>query len=407
MAKTINYSEVLKSKRLMVGVLSVSFLLSAGNAISGTIPAMEEAFSNISKANIETLTTIPTAGIMLGTVLSGVFSNYLGKKKSVLAGLIIALVGGVIPAFLPQYWPIFISRFLFGMGMGIFNPLSVSYITDLYVGDRQRSLLGYRNAVSNLGDTIMLFVAGILITFGWNVTYLVFFALLIPIVLIILFVPKEFDNFDIRNSALDENGQISDNVSDVKPSTNLKVIEVGVVFMVITMLYNAIPLKFASYIVTEHIGTASTATWIFSFLVLAGIFSGVLFEKISKVFKRLTVFVFEIVIGVAYITIAFTYNTPLLTALVLISGFGWGIINPALTARLVDVSPINSMNLSTSIIVIFISVGSLISPYFFAMFAGLFGNDSAAFAIVVGGALYVVMAVLDFIKIKKNKELSI
>lgn len=86
MSKTINYSEVLKSKRLMVGVLSVSFLLSAGNAVSGTIPAMEEAFSNISKANIETLTTIPTAGIMLGTVLSGVFSNYLGKKKSVLAG---------------------------------------------------------------------------------------------------------------------------------------------------------------------------------------------------------------------------------------------------------------------------------------------------------------------------------
>lgn len=176
MSKIINYSEVLESKRLMVGVLSVSFLLSAGNAISGTIPAMEEAFSNISKANIETLTTIPTAGIMLGTVLSGVFSNYLGKKKSVLAGLIIALVGGVIPAFLPQYWPIFISRFLFGVGMGIFNPLSVSYITDLYVGDRQRSLLGYRNAVSNLGDTIMLFVAGILITFGWNITYLVFFA---------------------------------------------------------------------------------------------------------------------------------------------------------------------------------------------------------------------------------------
>lgn len=66
MSKIINYSEVLESKRLMVGVLSVSFLLSAGNAISGTIPAMEEAFSNISKANIETLTTIPTAGIMLG-----------------------------------------------------------------------------------------------------------------------------------------------------------------------------------------------------------------------------------------------------------------------------------------------------------------------------------------------------
>ena len=154
----------------MVGVLSMSFLLSASNAISGTIPAMEEAFSNVSKANVELLTTIPTAGVMVGTVLTGVFSNYLGKKKSVLAGLIIAMISGIVPAFLPQYWPIFISRFMFGVGMGIFNPLSVSYITDLYEGDRQRSLLGYRNAASNLGDTIMLFIAGILITFSWNTT---------------------------------------------------------------------------------------------------------------------------------------------------------------------------------------------------------------------------------------------
>lgn len=403
----MNLSKTLQSKRLMVGVLSMSFLLSASNAISGTIPAMEEAFSNISKANVELLTTIPTAGVMVGTVLTGVFSNYLGKKKSVLAGLIIALISGIVPAFLPQYWPIFISRFMFGVGMGIFNPLSVSYITDLYEGDRQRSLLGYRNAASNLGDTIMLFIAGILITFSWNTTYLVFLVLLVPIVLIIAFVPKEFDNFNIKSSTLDEDGQIHADTSAIKPSTNLKVIVLGVVFMLISMFYNVIALKFASYIVTEHIGTASTATWIFSFLVLAAIFSGILFEKISKVTKRLTVFFFEAIIGVAYIAIAFVHNIPLLMALVLISGFAWGIINPALTARLVDVSPANSMNLSTSIIVIFINVGFLISPYFFALFAGAFGNDSAAFAIIIGGVLYAVMAVLDLITVKKDKELSI
>ena len=403
----MNLSKTLQSKRLMVGVLSMSFLLSASNAISGTIPAMEEAFSNVSKANVELLTTIPTAGVMVGTVLTGVFSNYLGKKKSVLAGLIIALISGIVPAFLPQYWPIFISRFMFGVGMGIFNPLSVSYITDLYEGDRQRSLLGYRNAASNLGDTIMLFIAGILITFSWNTTYLVFLVLLVPIVLIIAFVPKEFDNFNIKSSTLDEDGQIHADTSAIKPSTNLKVIVLGVVFMLISMFSNVIALKFASYIVTEHIGTASTATWIFSFLVLAAIFSGILFEKISKVTKRLTVFFFEAIIGVAYIAIAFVHNIPLLMALVLISGFAWGIINPALTARLVDVSPANSMNLSTSIIVIFINVGFLISPYFFALFAGAFGNDSAAFAIIIGGVLYAVMAVLDLITVKKDKELSI
>lgn len=403
----MDINKALQSKRLMIGVLSMSFLLSASNAISGTIPAMEEAFSNVSKANVELLTTIPTAGVMVGTVLTGVFSNYLGKKKSVLSGLFIALIAGILPAFFPEYWPILISRFFFGVGMGIFNPLSVSYITDLYEGDRQRSLLGYRNAASNLGDTIMLFLAGILIAFSWNTTYLVFLVLLVPIVLITMFVPKEFDNFNIKSSTVDEEGHIHAGEEKTRPSTNVKVIVLGVVFMLISMFYNVIALKFASYVVTEHIGTASTATWIFSFLVLAAIFSGILFERISKITKKLTVFFFEVIIGVAYVAIAFVHNVPALLVLVLVSGFAWGIINPALTSRLVDVSPANSMNLSTSIIVIFINVGFLISPYFFALVAQIFGNDSPVLAIIVGGALYVVMAILDVVSVKTDKQLTI
>ncbi|WEV73179.1 MFS transporter [Bifidobacterium sp. ESL0790] len=391
----------------MVGVLSMSFLLSASNAISGTIPGMEKAFSDISKANVELLTTIPTAGVMVGTVLTGVFSNFLGKKKTVLSGLIIALISGILPTFFPQYWPILVFRFLFGVGMGIFNPLSVSYITDLYEGDRQRRLLGYRNAASNLGDTIMLFIAGFLITFSWNTTYLVFLVLLIPIILIILFVPKEFDNFDINNNAIDEDGTVHVSSKPVKPSTNMKVLFLAVVFLLISLFYNVISLKFANYVVDEHIGDAGTATRIFSFLVLAAIFSGILFERISKVTKRLTVFIFEIIIGVCYVAIAMVHSIPVLMALVLISGFAWGIINPALTSRLADVSPANSMNLSTSIIVITINIGFLISPYFFALFAKLFGNDSPAFAIIVGGVLYLVLAVIDLINVKVDKQLTI
>ncbi|PWG58951.1 MFS transporter [Bifidobacterium catulorum] len=403
----MDIEKTLKSKRLMVGVLSMSFLLSASNAISGTIPAMEEAFSNVSKANVELLTTIPTAGVMVGTVLTGVFSNYLGKKKSVLSGLLIACIAGILPTFFPEYWPILISRFMFGVGMGVFNPLSVSYITDLYEGDRQRSLLGYRQAASNLGDTVMLFIAGLLITISWNATYLVFLVLLVPVVLITLFVPKEFDNFNIKSSSVDEEGHIHAAETSARPSTNWKVIFLAVVFMLISMFYNVIALKFASYVVTNGIGTAATATWIFSFLVLAAIFSGILFEKISKITKRLTVFIFEIVIGVCYVAVAFVHNVPVLMALVLLGGFAWGIINPALTSRLVDVSPANSMNLSTSIIVITINIGFLISPYFFAMFAHLFGNDSPALAIIIGGVLYLVVAAIDLITVKADKQLTI
>ena len=44
----LDVGKALKSKTLVVGVLSMSLLMSASNAVSGTIPAMKEAFSDYS-----------------------------------------------------------------------------------------------------------------------------------------------------------------------------------------------------------------------------------------------------------------------------------------------------------------------------------------------------------------------
>lgn len=396
----LDVGKALKSKTLVVGILSMSLLMSASNAVSGTIPAMKEAFSDYSAANVELLTTVPTIGSMVGTALTGLFANAIGRKKIAMAGFLISAVTGVIPAFFPYYWPILISRMFFGFGSALFVTLSVSYITDLYDGDMQRKLLGWRQAVGNLGDVVLLFVASLLITINWQSTYLIFFLLFVPMVLVGMFIPKEFDNFSIRSALVDKS-------ASQKQTTNWQVLWLAFIFLAVSMIYNVMSIKLASYVVDEGIGSASLATLIFSFLVVATILSGVLFDKVAKVTKRLTVTISEVVIGICFIATALTRNVPLMFALVLIAGFAWGIINPALTARFVDYSPAHSMNLTTSIVIIGINIGCLVSPYFFALTASVFGNSSAGFAIIVGGALYFVMVVIELITLKVDKKLTV
>lgn len=403
----LDVGKALKSKTLVVGVLSMSLLMSASNAVSGTIPAMKEAFSDYSAANVELLTTVPTIGSMVGTALTGLFANAIGRKKIAMAGFLISAVTGVIPAFFPYYWPILISRMFFGFGSALFVTLSVSYITDLYDGDMQRKLLGWRQAVGNLGDVVLLFVASLLITINWQSTYLIFFLLFVPMVLVGMFIPKEFDDFSIRSALVDDEGHVVDKSASQKQTTNWQVLWLAFIFLVVSMIYNVMSIKLASYVVDEGIGSASLATLIFSFLVVATILSGVLFDKVAKVTKRLTVTISEVVIGICFIATALTKNVPLMFALVLIAGFAWGIINPALTARFVDYSPAHSMNLTTSIVIIGINIGCLISPYFFALTASVFGNSSAGFAIIVGGALYFVMVVIELITLKVDKKLTV
>lgn len=388
------------SRMLTIGILSISFLMSVSNAVSGTVPLMQEHFSSMSQASIEMLVVIPTGGVLIGTVISGLISNALGKKNTVLCGLIVSLISGVIPAFIYNYPCLFLSRLFFGVGMGIFTPLSVSYITDVFAEEKRNKLLGWRNSVGAIGDSLMLFIAGFLINISWHTTYLVFFALLIPIVLVQFFVPKELDNIESSNDGKLE--EVSAEVSKKKPTTNLKVIKLAMIFLFCQLFYSAISLKFATYLVQNDIGTAADATRIFGVLVFCSIISGIIFEKIVKVSGKFTVAIFDIVTAAVMMLIPFTTSIPLLLVLVLISGFCNGIINPALTARMVAYSPEGSMNLTTSIIIIGINIGSLVSPYFFQYLGELINNSGAATLIFWGGALYILLALYDVFTVKKD-----
>ena len=386
-----------RSQMLALGNLSISFLMSVSNAVSGTIPLMEKYFSDVSRANVELLIVIPTGGVLLGTVISGLVSNLLGKKYTVIAGLSISLVFGIIPAFIFNYPAILISRAMFGVGMGIFTPLSVSYITDLFPEETRNRLLGWRNSVGAIGDSIMLFIAGFLINISWHTTYLVFLFLLVPILLVMFFVPKHYDNI------VSEDGKEVEEDVKVKPTTNFGVIQLAFIFLLVCLFYSAISLKLASYVVNNHIGSAAAATRIFGFLVLCSIFSGLIFEKIAKWFGKYTVTIFYIITAISMIVMSFTTSIPVLLVLVLAAGFCNGIINPALTARMVHYSPKGSMNFTTSIIIIGINIGFLIAPYFFQFFGEMIGNAGPANMILWSGIFYVLLAVYDLVVVKKDK----
>lgn len=386
-----------RSPMFALGILSISFLMSVSNAVSGTIPLMEKYFSDVSRANIELLIVIPTGGVLLGTVISGLVSNLLGKKYTVIAGLSISLVFGIIPAFIFNYPAILISRAMFGVGMGIFTPLSVSYITDLFPEETRNRLLGWRNSVGAIGDSIMLFIAGFLINISWHTTYLVFLFLLVPILLVMFFVPKHYDNI------VSEDGKEVEEDVKVKPTTNFGVIQLAFIFLLVCLFYSAISLKLASYVVNNHIGSAAAATRIFGFLVLCSIFSGLIFEKIAKWFGKYTVTIFYIITAISMIVMSFTTSIPVLLVLVLAAGFCNGIINPALTARMVHYSPKGSMNFTTSIIIIGINIGFLIAPYFFQFFGEMIGNAGPANMILWSGIFYVLLAVYDLVVVKKDK----
>lgn len=83
-----------------ISLLSISTLLMSAPIIVAALRQIGEQFPNQTKSSIETLLTAPNFGIILGLFISPIIIRYLGKKKTVILGLFIALISGVLPSIL-------------------------------------------------------------------------------------------------------------------------------------------------------------------------------------------------------------------------------------------------------------------------------------------------------------------
>ncbi|BFL71815.1 hypothetical protein [Anaerococcus nagyae] len=61
-----------------------------------------------------------------------------------------------------------------GAGVGLFNGHSANYINIFFEGDEASKLHGIRNSTEFIGQTILLFIAGLLIKIKWTFSFLTY-----------------------------------------------------------------------------------------------------------------------------------------------------------------------------------------------------------------------------------------
>ena len=115
-----------KSWLFKVAILSISLVLVAANAVAGVIPLMEASLPHVSHAAVEGLITAPSITVLIFVIFSSAISDHIGMKNTVLLGLLITGVAGIMPMFTSSYWVILAARLGFGAGLGLFNSIAYS-----------------------------------------------------------------------------------------------------------------------------------------------------------------------------------------------------------------------------------------------------------------------------------------
>lgn len=75
-------------------------------------------------------------------------------------GLIIFLIGGVGPQFMPTIELLILFRLILEAGIGILMPLSQSLIYDYFTGKERTKMMGFNSVFGNLGAIVSMLSAG-------------------------------------------------------------------------------------------------------------------------------------------------------------------------------------------------------------------------------------------------------
>lgn len=370
-----------------ISILGISLMLTSSQAINGVIPQMKEAL-NISQSQSELLGTLPSFAVIIFILLSSYIADKLGMKKTIISGLLLAGVGGMLPLFFSGYSMVLLSRIILGAGLGMYNSLAVSYISSLYTGNTRASLLGVRNSMEAIGQTVLIFLAGLLVNISWTASFAVY-AIAFPIALLFaLKVPEVIIEKEVKGT--------------VKEKMNLAVY--GLVLFAILLVMNsiAISVRFSS-IATEINGGAFNASNYLALMPILGILAGFIFGTVNRIFGKSTIYLGIFFFILSNLLIATSSGNMILLLLGLfLSSIPGSWCFPFIFSNLDKITTKNTVNFATSLIFIGCNIGNFLAPIAMSVIQLTTGSDKLTTPFYVFAGIFLVVLLVAIFATKKN-----
>ncbi len=377
----------------IIAILSLSFLLTSTYSVSGVVPTLLEAFPSYSRSSIEFLVSIPSISMIIMIALSPFVAKFFTERTTIISGLLIAGIAGITPTFTTHFTTIFISRIITGIGFGLINTRAISMISERFTGKKRAHLLGYRTSIETLGQTILTVIAGQLLIWGWQSSFLIYSVAFLILIIYLFFVPNK------QVEAIKTTMEKAMSIRQLLP------VLISALFGGLLIATNtANSLRIPSYIVENNLDSALTANRILSLFMFAGFMGGLLFGKVFTWLKQyfLPIVLFTTSVGLLLIPMSSTIYIVAIGAV--LSGFSITSTLSSIFTQLPEKVSINSLNTANAIVLIGCNLGATIAPLLLSWVGKI--NANLAFPFIVFAIIFFILALENFRQLYKTKKQS-
>ncbi|WP_225349209.1 MFS transporter [Fructilactobacillus florum] len=357
-------------------LLSVSLVLASSLSVSAAVPEWQRAFPGHSYAAIELIATMPSLAVIIFLLLSGWIAKQLSPKKTVILGLIISGLFGILPLIVTNYYLMLLSRFGFGVGLGLINGLAVSLIGTFFAGDEKNILMGIRSGFEMFGDAVCAYIAGaLLVDYGWHSSFLVY-GLAFPVaILFYLYVPEPTTPTSTPTAVKKER----------RRRLNPDVLFWTILLAVYQITYVGATVRLAEFIEDSKIGSVQQAAMIISIAPFFGLMGGIIFGRALQYLRKYLLPLAIIASGVSQIIVSFAHS--FFTAafgMFLVTMLDTIVVSYILNIA-TEISEPQNLNVVTSILLIGSNCGIFLAPVALGSVNNLFNTNSPGLSFLISG----------------------
>ncbi|AVK64107.1 hypothetical protein C5Z26_08280 [Lactobacillus sp. CBA3606] len=365
-------------------ILSISIDSTVSGVVSGAIPLMVRSFPNAPQAIVESISSLPSLAIMLAVMISPFVTNKIGYKKTVLIGLAISFLAGIAPAFVPNIYLILAFRFIFGLGIGLLNPLSYSIVAYFYDGDERSSMYGLIGTVSNFASWILTGLVGVLLQFSWHYSFLTYFVLLAILILVYFILPE----MDIQPAAKGKKEKTNFSAMDHR------VYYLAIVMFFLFMVWMTFNQKFGLLVTSKGYGNASQATYILSLTAPIGMIIGIFFGLIHKWLKNALLPLAMFMMALLLLVTATSNSLLVSTFGVVFAAAFFTCCSTSIFLRVSEITPKALNNAASSIELIVVNIGIFVAPYFMSLIGSRIGNNNPDMILTVCAIILIILVIV-------------
>lgn len=151
------------------------------------LPQLQSAFRDSPHADylVPMVLTTPALCVMLFSWVAGILGDAFGRRRLLIASMIVYAVLGVMPLFLSDLGAILLSRVGVGLCEAMVMTLSTTLIGDFFHGHARDRWLASQTAVASLSALLFFNLGGLLGRFGWRGPFAIYASSVLMVLLVL------------------------------------------------------------------------------------------------------------------------------------------------------------------------------------------------------------------------------